>query len=989
LNRCTLTSFALTVLCVLLSAPESSLRAAEAPRRIYNEIKNDKVFSLTGSTKPMLALAQDQGEVSSAQALPRMALHFAMTSQQREDLDQLLRQQQTRGAAQFHKFLTPEEYGARFGPNSADVAKVSAWLESQGFSDVQVARSRTFISFAGTAAHAQTAFHTAIHRYSLNGETHYANVSDPLLPKALEGMVESVRGLHDFRMKPRGVRKFRPRFTSSISGNHFLAPGDFAVIYNVQPLYQSGFDGTGVKIAVAGQSDIQLSDIRAFRAAAGLTPNDPTILLTGTDPGLQSKSDDESESDLDIEWAGAVARNATIVFVTSTDVSTSITYAIDNKVAPVLSISYGSCESDLGSAESNTEASQYQQANAQGMTVVAAAGDSGAADCDTSYPARHGLAVDVPSSFPYVTGIGGAAFNEGSGTYWSATNNSFAGSALSYIPEVAWNDSSAANGLSAGGGGASIYNSKPSWQAGNGVPNDGARDVPDLAFAASPNNDGFLMCSNGDCVSGFRNTDTKLDVIGGTSCGAPTFAGIVALMVQALGAQGNINPNLYALAGSSTDAFHDITSGGNAVACRTGTANCASGTMGFSAGPGYDQATGLGSVDAYRLVNEWTSDIPSPIGASNGPLSFVPLTPCRVVDTRSADGAFGGPELPGAATREFNLPNSACNIPVAAVAYALNVTVVPDGPLTYLTIWPSGQSRPVASTLNSDGRIKANAAIVPAGTNGGVNVYVTNPTHLVMDISGYFVPTASSSGLQFFPLSPCRVADTRGTRASLGRPFLIGGQSRDFPVLSSGCNVPSNAQAYSLNFTVVPHAPLIYFAAWPAGQAQPEASILNAPNGTVTANAAIIPAGANGGITTYASNDTEVVVDINGYFAPPASGGSYFHTLTPCRVIDTRNPVGSLPFSGTTTVDVTTSGCGSPATAQAYILNTTVVPSGSLQYLTLWPNGQAAPVVSTLNADPNTVTSNMAIVPTANGSVNAYATGSTYLILDISGYFAP
>ena len=988
-NQLTLPLLAFAGFCLLLSAPGKGLCAAEVPQRIHNEIESSETFRLTGNTRPMLALAQDEGEVSSAQALPRLSIHFAMSSQQREDLDQLLRQQQARGAAQFHKFLTPEEYGARFGLNSADIAKVTAWLESEGFSDIQIARSRTFVRFTGTAGQVQTAFHTTIHRYTLNGESHYANAGDPLLPKALEGTVESVRGLHNFRMRPQEVRKLRPHFTSNITGNHFLVPDDFATIYNIQPLYQSGLDGTGVKIAVVGQSDIQLSDIRAFRTAAGLPQNDPTIVLTGPDPGILSSSGDESESDLDVEWAGAIARNATVVFVTSTDVDTSTTYAIDNNVAPVLSVSYGLCESEIGSAESNTEASQYQQANAQGMTVVTAAGDAGAADCDTGYPARHGLAVDVPSSLPYVTGIGGTTFNEGSGTYWNTTNNSYGGSAVSYIPEVAWNDSSAANGLSSGGGGASIFNAKPAWQTGTGVPNDGARDVPDLAFSASPNTDPFLMCSDGDCVNGFRNTNTDLDTTGGTSCGAPTFAGIVALMVQALGAQGNINPNLYSLAAVSTNAFHDITSGNNTVACRIGTANCASGTMGYSAGVGYDQATGLGSVDAYHLISEWTTGTAAPVGASRGPLSFVPLTPCRVVDTRNATGAFGGPELPGLSKREFDLPNGACNIPATAVAYALNVTVVPSGPLTYLSIWPSGQGRPVVSTLNSDGRLKANSAIVPAGTNGGVDVYVTNPTHLILDISGYFVPTSSSSGLQFFPLTPCRIADTRSATGSLGGPFLTGGQSRDFPVLSSGCNVPVNAQAYSLNFTVVPHEPLIYLAAWPTGQSPPPTSVLNASTGSVTANAAVIPVGAGGSVTAFGSSDTDLVIDINGYFAPTGTGGLNFYTLTPCRVVDTRNPAGSAPFSGTTTVDVTTSGCGSPATAQAYALNATVVPTGPLQYLTLWPNGENIPVASTLNADPSTVTSNMAILPTTNGSVNAYVAGTTYLILDLSGYFAP
>jgi hypothetical protein len=270
-----------------------------------------------------------------------------------------------------------------------------------------------------------------------------------------------------------------------------------------------------------------------------------------------------------------------------------------------------------------------------------------------------------------------------------------------------------------------------------------------------------------------------------------------------------------------------------------------------------------------------------------------------------------------------------------------------------------------------------------------VNVYVTDQTHFIMDITGYFVPSAGSSGMQFFPLAPCRVVDTRGTAAALGGPYLSAGQTRDFPLLSSACNIPSNAQAYSLNFTVVPREPLIYLAGWASGQAQPPTSIVNASTGSTTANAAIVPAGANGSITTFASNNTDLVIDVNGYFAPPATGGSYFYTLAPCRVIDTRNPAGSLPFSDTLPINIGSSGCGAPSTAQAYALNATVVPAGILQYLTLWPNGQALPVVSTLNADATAVTSNMALLPTTDGSVNAYASQPTYLILDIAGYFAP
>lgn len=595
---------ALPALCLLPIVLGCSLFAQARPR-IIGDITDLETFPLAGNTKPVLALAQDQGEISAVQPLPGLSIRFSMTSQQRSDLEQLLSDQQTPGSPQFHKFLTPEEYGARFGLSSEDTDKITTWLERQGFSNIQVARSRSFITFKGTVGIAQVAFHTSIHKYTYLGKTHYANVGDPLLPMVLEPVVESVSGLQDFHKSPLGTRGIDPQSTSHGSGKGYLMPDDFATIYNIQPLYRSGLDGSGVKIAVVGQSDIKLSDIRAFRSTAGLPAKDPEIILAGDDPGVQSMTGDETESDLDLEWAGGIARNATIVFVTSTDVDTSITYAIDNDVAPIISISYGACERDLGAAEVRTESSQYAQASAQGITVLVASGDQGAASCDRGYVAFRGLSVDVPASFPNVTGIGGTTFTEGSGTYWSKTNNDYGGSALSYIPETAWNDSSWFGGLASSGGGASLYNSKPSWQTGKGVPADGSRDVPDLAFSASAEHDGYLICTEGSCASGSRNRSSRNYIIGGTSAGAPSFAGIVALMVQSLGRLGNINPRLYSLAASSTDVFHDITSGSNIVRCVEGSPDCSTGTMGFSAGPGYDQVTGLGSVDADHLLNEW------------------------------------------------------------------------------------------------------------------------------------------------------------------------------------------------------------------------------------------------------------------------------------------------------------------------------------------------------------------------------------------------
>jgi hypothetical protein len=588
---------------------------AATPDRIFENLQDGRTFQLVGNTHRLAVPSADVGPAPASFVLPRISIHFKMTDAQQIELNRLLEDQQNPASPLYHQWLTPEEFGQRFGLSQADLDKVIAWLESSGFSNVEVNHSRTEVSMSGSVGLAQSVFGTPIHYYRdyrAPGATHYANASNPSLPRALEGMVAAIRGLNDFHPRPHLVsrRVPDPRFTSSITGLHFLAPADFATIYNVQALYNSGFTGSGQTIAIPGQVSISVSNVQTFRSLSGLPANNPQIVQVGT-PG--SDSGDQTESYLDLEWAGAVAPKATIVFVTSGDAFTSVNYIIDNNLAPVLSITYGDCESQFGDAQLNAENDDFQQANAQGMTILAASGDSGAADCDTGDTATQGLAVDFPASSPYVTGAGGLEFNEGTGTYWSSTDNAQNGSALSYIPEKVWNDTTSGNPLSAGGGGRSSVFAKPVWQQGYGVPNDGVRDVPDVAFNASPNHDAYLICGNGDCGNGFRVSmkDLDLDTVGGTSAAAPVLAGIIALLDQRMGtSQGNINPALYRLAASSSDAFHDVTVGNNIVPCNSGTANCpASGQMGYSATPGFDLASGWGSLNAFNFVNEWNGAI--------------------------------------------------------------------------------------------------------------------------------------------------------------------------------------------------------------------------------------------------------------------------------------------------------------------------------------------------------------------------------------------
>jgi subtilase family serine protease len=591
--------------------------------RIKGKIEPNITTVLSGNVHPLATAGHDHGRLPGSFRVERVTMMFKMTDMQQAALNDLLQGQQDPGSVNYHRWLSPEDFASRFGISAPDRNKVVSWLRAQGFTVNEVGRNGRSVTFTGSAGEIESVFHTSIHRYEVNGESFYANSTEPSVPAAMADLVLGFRALNSFRLKPRPSSKtvnvpLSPQFTSNLTGNHFLSPSDFATIYDLNGLYANGLDGRGQSIVVVGQTEIDLNDIRAFRNASGLPPNDPKVVLIpgSTDPGIVK--DDLGEADLDLEWAGAVAPNAQLIFVTSTNVLDSLQYAIDQNLAPVTSISYGSCERNFTSQDLSLVAALAQQANAQGMTIVAASGDNGAADCESSSAtiATQGLAVDAPASLPYVTGMGGSEFRE-TGVSWSSSNSPANGSALAYIPETAWNDTSLMNNLSASGGGRSSYFSKPAWQAGPGVPNDSARDVPDLSLNASGEHDGYLICSAGSCVNGFRSATSNLFVAGGTSAAAPTFAGILALINQKTGtSQGNVNPVLYGLASTAPAAFHDITSGGNQVPCLAQTVDCASGgNIGYSAGPGYDQATGLGSVDVLNLIAAWPS---APQSTSSG-----------------------------------------------------------------------------------------------------------------------------------------------------------------------------------------------------------------------------------------------------------------------------------------------------------------------------------------------------------------------------------
>jgi len=622
----------------------------------------------------------DRGPVESSEVLSGVTLILAPTTAQQTQLESLLESQRDPSSPEYQHWLTPEEFASRFGASDSDIAKITAWLIGQNLSISEVARGRNFIVVSGAASAVEAAFNTSIHHFDLAGVKHLGNTIAPSVPQALNGVITDIRGLDDFRIAPMHLkmRAVSPNYTTT-SGAHYLAPDDVATIYDIAPLLAAGTNGNGQKVAIMGQTDINLSDIQAFRSQFNLPPNTPQVILTGRDPG--TSSGDLLEADLDIEWAGAVARNATILYVNSTNVFTSAQYAIDQNLAPVISMSYGGCEEE----NSSSIRSLAQQAAAQGITWVASAGDSGAAACDsdTSSVATHGLAVNVPASFPEVTAVGGTEFSENSSSDWSSANTANDGSALLYIPEIAWNDTALVHQLDASGGGTSIYYSKPLWQSGAGVPADGARDVPDIAFSASPNHDGYLMYSGGSFY-----------IVGGTSVPTPVFAGVLGLLNQYLlssgktqtAGLGNINPTIYHLWQTTTGVFHDVTAGSNIVPCTTGTPNCSTGSFGYSAGAGYDQVTGVGSADINKLFGNWTGSIVSSVSTS----TQVTATPSTVAQNASTNltatvRPASGSTLPTGAVvftsgskalGSASLTNGSVTLPVAASALTVGANTI-------------------------------------------------------------------------------------------------------------------------------------------------------------------------------------------------------------------------------------------------------------------------------------------------------------------------
>jgi hypothetical protein len=661
--------------------------------RIAEPIDESQIVTLPGNVHPLSNADYDRGESDPATPTGRIELLFRHSSTQQLALRQYLADLQNPHSAGYHKWLTSAQYGAAYGISDADLAKVEDWLQRHGLTVESVSPARNMVEFSGTFAQIEDAFHTSMHTLAVGGETHFANISNPAVPAALAPVIAGVGPLNDFH--PQSNAKFgaHGRFNTasrtiqpdltlfSSAGTPFLfvAPADAATIYDtpnstLNPAYTgTTYDGSGVEIGIVGDSNITMQDVTNYRIAllgeSASTANIPTVVIDGDDPGING---DEIEGLLDSEVAGGIAPKARLTFYTAanTDLQSGLFLAIfraigDNTVS-VLNISFGACEAKFGTSGNELVSEVMSQAAAQGISVTVSTGDSGSAGCDSSgsESAENGLAVNGLASSPYTIAVGGTDFDvlpndftayvqDSSGGQGDSGTAPYYRTALSYIPERPWNNSTSPNTsiasnvpltsngkttVAGGGGGASncaqststsssvtcqAGYAKPAFQS-SLTPSDGVRDLPDVSFLAANGlySATWAVCADNvaldesypvftDCQTnnGQFTSSTSFSGIGGTSAAAPAFAGMLALVVQKTGSRlGQADYVLYQLANSRySTVFHDVTTGDNSVVCTSGSPNCgANGFLtGYDAATGYDRASGLGSVDAAQMIENW------------------------------------------------------------------------------------------------------------------------------------------------------------------------------------------------------------------------------------------------------------------------------------------------------------------------------------------------------------------------------------------------
>ena len=712
ISRASSLYFSAVVLSLIFQADPVVVGQVASPGRsaralITQHIDETDRAVLHGNTRPEATAKNDRGLVAEDFPMEHMLLQLRRPVEEEEAFQRFIDELQKPGSPNYHHWLNAQQIGEQYGPAQQDLDALTGWLQGHGFKVNLVYANRLLIDFSGTAGMVGEAFDTEIHRLQVNGKAHVANMSDPQIPAALAPAVAGIVSLHDF--KPHAMHRMRAEYTFSSYGETVQAvvPADLATIYDLNPLFNAGLVGTGQTIVIVEDTNFRAGDWTTFRKKFGLSKY-TNAKLTQVHPASKAPNNcknpgnngDDIEAALDAEWASAAAPDASIELISCDDTATTfggliaMQNLLNSTATPpaIMSMSYGECEAYNGATANAAFSAAFQQAVAEGVSVFVAAGDSGGAMCDSdSWTAYHGIGVTGWGDTPYNVAVGGTDFGDtfarANSTYWSATNTSTYGSALSYVPEIPWNDSCASALLAsfvsgvnpaifcnsgpgeqyldtvAGSGGPSSCATgspsvggvvggsckgyaKPAWQNGIfGVPKDGVRDIPDVSlFAANGVWGHYYVFCDSDVVNGGSpcgSSPAKWSGAGGTSFSSPILAGMQALINQKMGArQGNPNPVFYALASAeygksgntecnsslgsgvaSTCVFRDVTQGDMDVNC-IGSYSCSrslgvngvlatsSGSPAYGATKGWDFATGLGTIDATNLVNQWSTVAP-------------------------------------------------------------------------------------------------------------------------------------------------------------------------------------------------------------------------------------------------------------------------------------------------------------------------------------------------------------------------------------------
>ena len=816
-------------------------------------IGDTPLVTLRGNTHPLAQARFDQGTAAPLMSADRLLLILKRSPKQETALQSYLQAVEDPESSSFHKFITPDEFGKLYGMSDAELRTVQAWLQTRGFTINKVNKGRTAIEFSGTVGQVQEAFNTSIHRYLIGGQQHWANAGDPSIPAALAPLVAGVASLNDFKPRPHLIRgpkatwnaqqqRFKPELTIKSGGSSYLfvGPGDAATIYNapntLNAKYQSTqtpYDGTGVTIGLAGDSLINFDGVINYQSLFGLPGNHFSIVYDGDYANLDPNGDD-TEALLDSEISGALAPGANVVLYTAGNtvfeagLFLAIYRAIDDNNVNILSVSFGGCEAAQGAAGNQEVLNAWEQAAAQGITVVVSTGDSGSAECDNpnlESVANNGLAVNALASTPYNIAVGGSDFSAlktAFNTYVSSTAGSNYTTALSYIPENPWNDSTSTMGglasnvaykdkngdtnIVAGGGGASSLGSvnpdgsqagypKPGWQKQFPLGNaDSVRDLPDVSLFAANGMYGAMwaLCGDSDCTG----SSPTISGVGGTSASAPAFAGILALINQKVGAStrlGQANWILYRLAQTTPNVFHQITTGNISVYCAAKSADCGTNSFikGYDAALGYNFATGLGSVDITQLVNSWgtVAQAQTTTSLALDKTSFTHGDSVKITAAVAPSAASGEVAIVNNATSQIQSPRSSAttSLTLSAGTASGNYTQLPGGKYNVYAnyggdgIYAGSVSQPVQVTVGHEDSVTQ------------FSVDAINSKSQLVDVAGTTLPLGTYTILSAQPIGKSQASNahpaTDATGTMLFNDSVAGGQENSFgsfPLDSTG-----------------------------------------------------------------------------------------------------------------------------------------------------------------------------------------------------------